>query len=512
MGPRQTKSTLVHHRFSLLSGPAPAGCLLLPGPLSTTTTTTTTTKNTMAADTPRCLPDGRLSIHALCLPENVPPEPHAQAPYFDHDSNTPLSAYSSNTTAYTSSADDDETMSFTSGLSIDDPDVRLAAEALEDLRCEYATDKQSTPERTPQQSSVSEQRPQPQSELFNRMSNYTLVSSAVKVYESGKSYSRGFKYGAEMVESVARPVVRRFEPLEGFALRQLDRLERRSISSDIEKQQAPLSPRTQVDVAVTQSPSSSRWHAVITNASGLTVAMSDESLKSLRYCLQWLKYANSHLTKAVETLQVLLEEQQQRSQQTLPLTQATDASSDPSMSQQQQQTRSQLLAKVAATKADIVATIKKVVGVVSTYAGAALPEPARSHVRGYLLILPSRWAQASSALQDRRRNATDRHDESSEREHANRVIVLASEALQMLGGVMHVVGDTLDRAEGWCDRMGRRQTSSSEPMEDVKMEDESAGEGPSSKTPAATAPPQPEGIVDEQHRGFDQDQDVVMSG
>ncbi|ODQ73603.1 hypothetical protein LIPSTDRAFT_265633 [Lipomyces starkeyi NRRL Y-11557] len=90
----------------------------------------------MAADTPRLLPDGRLSIHALCLPENVPLEPHPQALYYDADStNTPLSAYSSNTTAYTSSADDDETMSFTSGLSIDDPDVRLAAEALEDLRC-----------------------------------------------------------------------------------------------------------------------------------------------------------------------------------------------------------------------------------------------------------------------------------------------------------------------------------------------------------------------------------------
>ncbi|KAK9434332.1 transcription factor Opi1-domain-containing protein [Lipomyces doorenjongii] len=478
----QGAACLHHHHNNYSTTPAPAS-------------------STMAADTPRLLPDGRLSIHALCLPENVPLEAHPQVPYYDADSNTPLSAYSSNTTAYTSSADDDETMSFTSGLSIDDPDVRLAAEALEDLRCEYATDKQSTPEQKPQPSSESEHRSQPQSELFNRMSNYTLVSSAVKAYESGKSYSRGFKYGAEMVESVARPVVRRFEPLEGFALRQLDRLERKSTSSDIEKQ-APLSPRTQVDV--TQSPSSSRWHTVITNASGLTVAMSDESLKSLRYCLQWLKYANSHLTKAVDTLQALLEEQQQRSQQTLPLTHSTDVSSNASASQQQQR-RSQLLAKVAATKADIVATIKKVVGVVSTYAGAALPEPARSHVRGYLLILPSRWAQASSALPDSRRNTADRQDESSDREHANRVIVLASEALQMLGGVMHVVGDTLDRAEGWCDRMGRRQPGASESMEDVKMEDESAGEGPYSKSAA-------ELDIMYERQEFDQDQDVVMSG
>ncbi|KAK9324142.1 transcription factor Opi1-domain-containing protein [Lipomyces orientalis] len=463
----------------------------------------------MAADTPRLLPDGRLSIHALCLPENVPLEPHHHpASYYDAESNTPLSAYSSNTTAYTSSADDDETMSFTSGLSIDDPDVRLAAEALEDLRCEYTTDKQSTPDHTPQPSSSEvEQRSQSQSELFNRMSNYTLVSSAVKAYESGKSYSRGFKYGAEMVESVARPVVRRFEPLEGFALRQLDRLERKSTSSDVEKQ-APLSPRTHVDVTQSPSSSSSRWHAVITNASGLTVAMSEESLKSLRYCLQWLKYANSHLTKAVDTLRALLEEQHQRSQQTLPLTQPADSSSGASTSIQQQQGRSQLLARVAETKADIVATIKKVVGVVSTYAGAALPEPARSHVRGYLLILPSRWAQASSALPDSRRasNTSDCHNESSDREHANRVIVLASEAVQMLGGVMHVVGDTLDRAEGWCDRMGRRQPGGSETMEDAKMEDdENAGEGSSTKPTADID------VMDERQE-FDQDQDVVMSG
>ncbi|KAK9468287.1 putative clock controled protein [Lipomyces arxii] len=297
------------------------------------------------------------------------------------------------------------------------------------------------------------------SELFNRMANYTLVSSAVKVYESGKSYSRGFRYGAEMVESVARPVVRRFEPLEGFALRQLDRLERKS--GDLEKQSSMQSDQT-----------SSRWHSVITNASGLTVALSDESLKSLRYCVQWLKYANSHIENAISTLRDLLD-------------QGTDGLPTAQDLVESQQQRQRLLAKVSATKADIVQTIRKVVSVVSTYAGAALPEPARSHVRDYILILPSRWAQASSAMPVSRRASTSSSvgDESADREHANRVIVLAGEALQMLSGVMHVVGDTLDRADGWVDRLGRRQQDGTDNVvvnapkettalvvEDVKME------------------------------------------
>lgn len=51
-----------------------------------------------------------------------------------------------------------------------------------------------------------------------------LVDSAVQAYESGKTYSRGFRYGARVVETMARPVVRTFEPLDSFACRQLDRV------------------------------------------------------------------------------------------------------------------------------------------------------------------------------------------------------------------------------------------------------------------------------------------------
>ena len=43
-------------------------------------------------------------------------------------------------------------------------------------------------------------------------------------------------------------------------------------------------------------------------------------------------------------------------------------------------------------KRDIVHTIRQAVDVVSKYAGEALPEPARTRVRGFILTLPQRWA------------------------------------------------------------------------------------------------------------------------
>ena len=41
---------------------------------------------------------------------------------------------------------------------------------------------------------------------------------------------------------------------------------------------------------------------------------------------------------------------------------------------------------------DLVQTIRQVVDVVSKYAGGALPEPARTRVRGFILKLPQRWS------------------------------------------------------------------------------------------------------------------------
>jgi hypothetical protein len=65
---------------------------------------------------------------------------------------------------------------------------------------------------------------QNQQDFLNRVQNYSIVNSAVKVWDQGKNYNRALKWGGEMVESVVGGVVQRLEPLEPFAVRQLDRV------------------------------------------------------------------------------------------------------------------------------------------------------------------------------------------------------------------------------------------------------------------------------------------------
>ena len=65
---------------------------------------------------------------------------------------------------------------------------------------------------------------QTQQDFLNRVQNYAIVNTAVKAWDQGKNYNRALKWGGEMVESVVGGVVQRLEPLEPFAVRQLDRV------------------------------------------------------------------------------------------------------------------------------------------------------------------------------------------------------------------------------------------------------------------------------------------------
>lgn len=163
---------------------------------------------------------------------------------------------------------------------------------------------------------------------------------------------------------------------------------------------------------------------------------------------------------------------------------------------------------------DIVQTIRQVVDVISKYAGGALPEPARSRVRGFILHLPQRWASASvgpapgvadgfpgasSAAgaaaggcgSGRRGRSTRHHKErsaggpdrsqagtpassrassplgstrvglgvnhrtttSAATQAAQRILTLASESLDMMRGVTGVVKDSLDRADAYVNHL-----------------------------------------------------------
>lgn len=58
------------------------------------------------------------------------------------------------------------------------------------------------------------------------------------------------------------------------------------------------------------------------------------------------------------------------------------------------------LRTLADVKQNVVNITRQVVSVVSKYAGGTLPEPARSHVRQFVLTLPERWANANTAQRE----------------------------------------------------------------------------------------------------------------
>ncbi|KAF8194989.1 transcription factor Opi1-domain-containing protein [Pholiota molesta] len=123
----------------------------------------------------------------------------------------------------------------------------------------------------------------------------------------------------------------------------------------------------------------SRWQAVLLEAGGLSAALSEESMRKLKYCLQWLQYATAHIDA-----QILILRDFTASLQPLPSS-SSSVTRRPPISEDH-------LRKLTAVRRDIVHTIRQVVDVVSKYTGGALPEPARTRVRGFILKLPQRWA------------------------------------------------------------------------------------------------------------------------
>jgi hypothetical protein len=190
----------------------------------------------------------------------------------------------------------------------------------------------------------------------------------------------------------------------------------------------------------------SAWQSrLITSTSGLSVAMSQESLRSLKYCLQWLRWANDHIARVISALKTTLEEYEK-----VPDGQAGEQA-DP-------ESRSQLAARISNLKGDVLRTLREAINTVSKYAGGALPENARILVRRHLTSLPQRFRVAT--MTDR--NAGQQDNETALTEGAHKVLVLAKEGLDMVVQVSGVVDGTIVSAEQWLDRMGKRRAQEDE--------------------------------------------------
>ncbi|KAG2357263.1 transcription factor Opi1-domain-containing protein [Suillus spraguei] len=442
----------------------------------------------------------------------------------------------------------------------EDESVRIAVSALGDMR--NGARASGSNAQTPATTSTALSAPSPSlptdmtsPDFVARVSNFPLFNTALRAYEHGKASSRVVKYGAEMMESsvktISRPVIDRLpvdvNQLDEFACRQLDKLGkyRHPSSTDLEQMQVdeisrerilregqssrdyfssrqahegrdPQPSRSQSPVPpdsndnktpasqnqITPTPGlqgqqvaqRSRWQAVLLEAGGISAAVSEESMRRLKYCLQWLQYATSHIDAQILILRDFIESLH-----------SPDSSSDTDTLISPTHMRT-----LTDVRRDIVQTIRQVVDIVSKYAGSALPEPARSRVRGFILHLPQRWATASvnpapgmadgapgansvvgaaagGAGSTRRARTTRHHKErsaggpdrsqactpvssrassplastrvglrpttSAATQAAQRVLALATESLDMMRGVTGVVKDSLDRADAWVERL-----------------------------------------------------------
>ncbi|EXJ91671.1 hypothetical protein A1O3_00221 [Capronia epimyces CBS 606.96] len=408
----------------------------------------------------------------------------------------PLSAHRSSTDTHKPSLDIDmrrsddrstRAASVLSGMSAEDME---AAETLNSLQQKYHSPRQSQPPPTlvQTQTSYDSDQPEPLIRLFT--SQYplaaSLINGSLSAYKTTQSYIPGAEWTEKNVGLPIAGTVARISGVEGglrWALQ--PKREERSTpgstrSSDVEKGYPDIAPdgtrRLSSELMYTETPPAysagdrsppyaeqevllksrdsqppAGWRQqLVISTSGLGIAMREDSIRSLRYCLSWLRWANGRLGEAIQNLKTLLERWDEGitpGEQPSPMSVA-------SITQTQQERRQAALsARINALKSDVLQTLKHVVGIVSNYAGGALPQNARDLVHRHLISLPQRFNMASMAGSDASDSSSAGSSEAVK--SGRRVMVLAEEGLDMMTQVSRVVNDTLVSAEGWCEKLGR---------------------------------------------------------
>ncbi|EEY20335.1 conserved hypothetical protein [Verticillium alfalfae VaMs.102] len=186
------------------------------------------------------------------------------------------------------------------------------------------------------------------------------------------------------------------------------------------------------------SAAEARKSRLVISTSGLAVSMSKESLRSLKYCLRWLRLANDHIGGVVGHLKTTLEQY--------------DKAAGPG-----QEVKAEQSPDGETMEADILKNLQAAIETVSKYAGGALPENARVLVHRQITSLPQRFRYASMVEQQQNQEGGERQQEEMTREGANRVLVLAKEGLDMITQVSGVIDGTIVSAEEWCDRLGSKR-------------------------------------------------------
>lgn len=402
-------------------------------------------------------------------------------------------------------------------LSMDDPDVRMAAEALGDLRADFiAPPQQNNLLPTSHPSSFSPGGSQPEPILSLLTSNSLLgpaIGGSMNVYSASKNYSPAIKSVSECLERHLSPVVNtvgtvgrsvgverpvrwllsgqrrpsHHQPsdtqaeasnkrrkvsdpddsdMENYVSRDPYHIYRQDFSEHRDRGLESLpaydnhrSPTYEEQALVltekiSDGPSSPRsWPSkFMLGTSGLSVAMSEESLRSLKYCLTWLRWANDHIAKVIDALRNILE--QYESTRTRTIADSPENGDIAAMVVSVREEREHLNDRITALRKDVLKTLREVVDVLRRYAGSALPENARVLVRKHLTSLPYRFTLASMYLgtaPEKTEGGQEVAEKERVKENAHKVIVLAKEGLDIMAQVSGVVDGTIVSAEQWID-------------------------------------------------------------
>lgn len=200
---------------------------------------------------------------------------------------------------------------------------------------------------------------------------------------------------------------------------------------------------------------------LIMTTSGLGVALSETSLRSLKICLGLLRSATTHIDSVMKALKLVLSEYEaalktrrhdveSRSDSKIKLN-GTMASMGLVDTDQDAQVR-RIADKIKTLSSEIWTTLQSVVQSVSRYTGGALPQNASQVVRTQLLSVPQRWQIAG-------RQTEGEGAQGEAVRGANRMLAFAKEGLDMMGQITAVVDGTVQSAEGWLNRIGRRVPS-----------------------------------------------------
>lgn len=206
--------------------------------------------------------------------------------------------------------------------------------------------------------------------------------------------------------------------------------------------------------------SNSRWASVLlelgATASGLSLAVSYESRRSLKYCISWLQYAIAHTEHHIAVLRALIDSMRQNPDTVIgPVAQ-----------------------QLVQIQTDITNIIRSVITVASRYASDALPDYACKLVRQFILSLPECWSNKLASLHlseaDLRATPTDNEEGAIPaylptarcEQAATKILTLAVESLDIIRNVAQVIGDVVDRADSWAERLRLVQFEETDTIEE----------------------------------------------